>query len=87
MVGYKLPLSKHFNLDFLIAGPGAGHYTFKLNDVIPPPDEFYDDLNSALEKYSFLDFLNIDFHFKKTNLREKLILPSFRYGFSVTYSF
>jgi hypothetical protein len=87
MVGYKLPLSNHFNLDFLIAGPGAGYYTFKLKDVIPPPDEFYDDLNSALEKYSFLDFLNADFKFKETNLKEKLTLPSFRYGLSVTYSF
>ena len=24
MIGYKLAISKHFNIDFLIAGPGAG---------------------------------------------------------------
>ncbi|MFH6767204.1 DUF3575 domain-containing protein [Gaetbulibacter aquiaggeris] len=87
MIGYKLPVTNHLKIDFLIAGPGAGYFTFKLKDVIPPPDEFYDDLNSALEKYSFLDFLNADFQFKKTNLKEKLTLPSFRYGLSVTYSF
>lgn len=87
MIGYKLPLTEHFNLDFLIAGPGAGFYVFKLNDVIPPPDEFYDDLNSALEKYSFLDFLNANFEFKKTSLKEKLILPTFRYAITLSYSF
>ena len=40
MVGYQLPLSNHFNLDFIIAVPGAGYYMFKLNDKIPPTDEF-----------------------------------------------
>lgn len=87
LIGYKLPILDHLNIDFLIAGPGAGFYKFKLKDVIPPPDEFYDDLNSALEKYSFLDFLNADFKFSETNLLERLVLPSFRYGINVTYSF
>jgi len=42
MIGYKLDISKRFSIDFLIAGPGAASYKFKLKNIIPPPDEFYD---------------------------------------------
>lgn len=68
MVGYKLDISKRFSIDFLIAGPGTANYSFKLKTLIPPPDEFYDALNEALEKYSILDFLNADFEFKDHRL-------------------
>lgn len=87
MVGYKLPLSKHFSIDFLIAGPGSGSYNFKLNNSIPPPDEFYDDLNNALDEYSVLDLINADFGFNNNKLRSKFSAISFRYGISVGYSF
>lgn len=87
LVGYKLPLSKHFNIDFLIAGPGSGSYNFKLKNIIPPPDEFYDDLNEALNKYSILDLINADFKFNDNRLRSKFSALSFRYGISVGYSF
>lgn len=87
MIGYKLPVTKRISFNFLIAGPGAGFYNFKLRNVIPPPDEFYDALNNALEKYSFLDFLNADFRFEDTNLKEDLTLPVFRYGLTICYSF
>ena len=87
MVGYKLPVTKHFSIDFLIAGPGSGSYDFKLKNIIPPPDEFYDDLNNALEEYSILDFINADFKFRDNKLRSKFSALSFRYGISLGYSF
>jgi hypothetical protein len=87
MVGYKLPVGKHFYVDFLIAGPGSGSYKFKLDNRIPPPDGFYDALNEALEDYSFLDFINSDFQFNDNKLRSNFSALSFRYGISVGYAF
>lgn len=87
MVGYKLDLGKSFSIDFLIAGPGVGNYNFKLNNVIPPPDEFYDALNEALEEYSILDFINADFEFKDNKRSSSLVRPEFRYGITLGYSF
>jgi hypothetical protein len=87
MIGYKLPVSKHFYLDFLIAGPGSGSYNFKLKNIIPPPDEFYDDLNEALKKYSILDLINADFKFNNNRLRSAFSTISFRYGISLGYAF
>ncbi len=87
MVGYKLPVSKHFSIDFLIAGPGSGSYSFKLKNIIPPPDEFYDDLNNALDQYSILDLINADFKFNNNKLKSNFGAISFRYGISLGYSF
>lgn len=87
MIGYKLPVSKRFFIDFLIAGPGSGGYDFRLRNVIPPPDEFYDDLNNALDNYSILDLINADFEFRDNRLRSEFSALSFRYGISVGYSF
>ncbi len=87
MAGYKLKLSDHFNLDFLIAGPGAGSYRFKLTPVIPAPDEFWFDLNDALELYSLADLINADFEFSPQKNSDNLVLPSFRYGITLGYSF
>ncbi len=87
MVGYKLDISKRFSIDFLIAGPGAGNYNFKLKNIIPPPDEFYDALNEALEQYSLFDLLNADFKFNDNRTNDNLVLPEFRYGITFGYSF
>lgn len=87
MFGYKLPISKHFNIDFMIAGPGTGHYNFKLKNEQDLPDEFYDDLNETLENYSILDFINSDFRFSKVNRRSKFSALSFRYGIAIGYTF
>jgi hypothetical protein len=87
MIGYKLPVGKHFFIDFLIAGPGTGSYRFKLDNRIPPPDEFYDALNQALENYSIFDLINADFEFNDRNLRSNFSVVSFRYGISIGYSF
>jgi hypothetical protein len=87
MVGYKLAISKRFSIDFLIAGPGAGSYRFKLKEITPAPPEFWVDLNDALELYSLADLINADFDFSEGNSSDSLILPSFRYGITLGYSF
>lgn len=87
MIGYKLKLSSHFNLDFLIAGPGAGNYNFKLKEVTPAPAEFWIDLNDALELYTLADLINADFDFSPSKNSDSLILPSFRYGITLGYAF
>ncbi|MGB5376691.1 DUF3575 domain-containing protein [Muriicola sp.] len=87
MVGYKLNLSKRLSIDFLIAGPGAGNYNFKLKNIIPPPDEFYDALNEALKQYSIFDLLNAEFKFTDNRQNTNLLLPEFRYGITLGYSF
>lgn len=87
LVGYKLQVSSRFGIDFLIAGPGAGNYNFKLDNRIPPPDEFYDVLNEALENYSIFDLINADFEFRDNKLRQQTMLPVFRYGIALTYAF
>ncbi|NER08915.1 Protein of unknown function [Muriicola jejuensis] len=87
MVGYKLKISDRFNIDFLIAGPGASNYKFRLRNIIPPPDEFYDALNEALKEYSLFDLLNADLEFRDNKLNEKILLPEFRYGIKLSYAF
>lgn len=87
MLGYKLPLSEKFSLDFLIAGPGAGFYKFSLVNREDLPDEFYEDFNKALENYSLFDLLDGDFRFDSVNKKSKFTIPTFRYGISLGYSF
>ena len=87
MVGYKLPITKHMNIDFMIAGPGSGNYNFKLINKKDLPEEFYDDLNQALEDYSILDFINGDFRFSEVNRRSQFNAFSFRYGIALGYTF
>ena len=87
MVGYKLPVSKKFFIDFLIAGPGRGFYDFSFVNKKDLPDEFYEDFNMALENYSLFDLLDGDFRFKSINKNSKFNIFSFRYGISFGYSF
>ncbi len=87
MVGYKLAVSNRFSIDFLIAGPGAGNYKFKLEEVVPAPAGFLIDLNDALELYSLADLINADFDFSPSNKDDSLALPAFRYGITLGYSF
>jgi len=87
MIGYKLPITKRLNIDFLIAGPGSGRYNFKIKNKTDLPDEFYDDLNDALEEYSLLDFINSDFRFSQVDNRSKFSAISFRYGIAIGYTF
>lgn len=87
MVGYKLPVSKRFSVDFLIAAPGGSDHKYKLKNVTTLPDEFYDDLVEALEKYSLYDFLNTDFKWEPKKRSTRFFFPSFRYGVSISYRF
>ncbi|WP_136480614.1 DUF3575 domain-containing protein [Cognatitamlana onchidii] len=87
MVGYKLPVSKRFYIDFMIAGPGAGNYRFEFKEIVAAPDEFWIDLNDELELISIFDLINADFEFSSSNTSDSLILPSFRYGITLGYSF
>lgn len=87
MVGYKLPLSKRFSLDFLIAGPGQANYKISFINKKDLPEQFYDDLNEALNQYSFFDFLNSDFRFREADRRSNFNIYSFRYSISVGYRF
>ncbi|MFV0572879.1 MAG: DUF3575 domain-containing protein [Xanthomarina gelatinilytica] len=87
LIGYKLPVTKHINIDFMIAGPGAGNYNFELVNKKDLPEEFYEDFNEALEQYSILDFINSDFRFSEVNSRSKFSAFSFRYGIAVGYTF
>ncbi len=86
MVGYKLPLSEKFSIDFLIAGPGRGAYNISFENKKDLPDEFYDDLNEAMENYHIFDFLDGDFRFSSANRRSKFNALSLRYGISIGYS-
>jgi len=85
MVGYKLPIGKRFTIDFLIAGPGVVWHKYTMKNKEDLPDEFYDDLNEALQNY--FDSLNIEFRLSQINERVDFVLPSFRYGVSLGYSF
>jgi hypothetical protein len=87
MIGYKLQLTKRLNLDFLIAGPGSGSYKFEIKNTQDLPEEFYEDLNQALEDYSLLDIINSDFRFSQAYKRTSFSSVSFRYGIALGYTF
>ena len=89
MVGYKLPISKRFAIDFLIAGPGTGRYKFDLKNSSQerPPDQFFEDLSDALENTSLLDLIDADFDFRINNSKSKFSAVSFRYAVSLKYNF
>lgn len=87
MIGYKLQISKRFNIDFLIAGPGSGSYKFELKNTQSLPDEFFEDLNEALENYNLLDIINSDFRFSQVYNKSAFSSVSFRYGISLGFTF
>ena len=87
MVGYKLPLSKRFNLDFLIAGPGQSWHNYSIKSKLDVPDEFYDDLTEALKKYSIYDLLKSGIHFSSKNKRTTFGMPTFRYSMTLGFKF
>jgi hypothetical protein len=88
MVGYKLPLSKRFALDFLIAGPGTGNYNFSFqNKSDELPDEFFEDLNEALENFNIFDIIDSDFDFNRNRQKSEFSTLSFRYAISLKFNF
>lgn len=88
MIGYKLPVSKRFAVDFIIAGPGTARYGIDIeNKSDDLPDEFFDDLNEALEDLGILDLINADFDFKINDSSSIFNTVNFRYAISLTYNF
>jgi len=87
MIGYKLPLSKRLTLDFLIIGPGRGFHNYELKNKSDLPDEFYEDLNDALEDYYIFDIINADFKFSDLNSKTKFSVVTLRYGITLGFSF
>lgn len=87
MLGYKLAVSKRFNIDFMILGPGTSNHSYKLKNRKPVPDEFYEDLNEALKNFSVYDFINGDFNFRLKDEKTSFSTLSFRYGITVAYTF
>ena len=85
-VGYKLKIKSRCFIDFIIAGPGINHVSFKLKEKVPVPDAFYDDLSDALERYGFFDLINTDFQIKP-NQESSITLPALRYGIKFGYAF
>jgi len=87
MVGYKLALNKRFTVDFLILGPGSSRQSYKIKNKVELPEEFYDDLNEALQNFSLYDFIGSDFRFHFQDAKTDFSTLSFRYGITVGYSF
>ncbi len=87
MVGYKLPLSRRFNLDFLIAGPGQSWHSYSIERNIDVPDEFFDDLNEALKKYSLYDLVHSKIDFSSKNKKTNFGMPTFRYSMTLGFKF
>ncbi|WP_299212337.1 DUF3575 domain-containing protein [uncultured Aquimarina sp.] len=85
-IGYKLMIWERFFIDFLIAGPGISTNKIKLVEKQPIPDEFYDDVSDALSEYAVFDGLNLDFRING-NQDTDIVLPAFRYGIKLGYSF
>ena len=86
-IGYKLALNERWNFDFIIAGPGATRHSYKLTNNVDLPDEFYEDLMNALEKYSLYDWINSDFKFDIEKAKTSFLFPAFRYGLTIGYTF
>ena len=87
-VGYKLPIKKHFYIDFLIAGPGIGFNKVTIQDKQPLPLEFYavDAALAIIEEYEALDALGTDIKFNEKG-EATFTLPAFHYGIRIGYSF
>lgn len=87
MAGYKWAISDRFSINFLIVGPGAGFHNYEIENKRDLPDEFYEDLNNALDQYSLFDFIDADFKFSEVKGKTTFTAPAFRYGITLGYSF
>lgn len=90
-LGYKLPIHKHFSVDFLFAGPGLSFGTLSVNENQPLPEEFFTDAENAIRNnLSFLDPYLENIKFKGTgdlSSEADVTLPAFRYSIKIGYSF
>lgn len=86
-LGYKLMVKKQFFVDFLITGPGISFNTFELKENESIPQGFYDDLSEAISNYGIFDFMDSNFEIDANQKSETIMLPAFRYGIKIGYSF
>lgn len=87
-LGYKLPLGRRFAVDFLIAGPGTARYSFDVkNKSDELPQEFWDDLNNALDELGILEIIDSDFDFTPSNRKSAFNTINFRYAVGLTFNF
>jgi len=86
-IGYKLMIMKRFFIDFIIAGPGVSFNTFKLEEKEGIPDAFYDDVSNVIANYSVLENFDTDFEFNLEKKTGTIVLPAFRYGMKLGYTF
>lgn len=87
MIGYKLAINNRLNVDFMILGPGTSNQSYKLIPKSQIPEEFYEDLNEALENFSMFDLIHSDFRFNFKRAETRFSTFSFRYGITVGYTF
>lgn len=91
-IGYKLPISKNWFADFIIAGPGYSYNTLTLKRNQLEVPEFYQDvMDNIRDKYKEVDTFIKNSEFKKgedgSSASATFNLPAFRYGVSVGYRF
>lgn len=90
-LGYKLPISNNFYVDFLIAGPGFSAQKIKLKENKPLPDEFLVDVADALvDNFNAFEQLIENVNFEVIDIERaeaKFGLPAFRYNIRIGYSF
>lgn len=91
-IGYKLPIKKHFFIDFIIAGPGLSFNKIKIKEKQPLPLEFYvlDVGEAIVDGFTILEIVNTDINFDEidaTGGKSTFQLPAFHYGIRVGYSF
>ena len=86
-LGYKLMVKKQFLIDFLTTGPGISFNTFELKENESIPQGFYDDLSEAISNYGIFDFIDSNFEIDANQKSETIMLPAFRYGIKIGYSF
>ena len=88
--GYKLPIKKHFFVDFVILGPGYSSNSLTITKNQPLLPGFYKDAIKELKnKYDFLGQVG-DKEFKDNGDNSSTVnfgLPAFRYGINIGYSF
>jgi len=87
MIGYKLPVAKRLHLDFTILGAGAGHHRYSLQNNLALPDEFYDDIQFALQELSLYDLLQSDVRMDWKDAKANFTIPAIRYGIALGYTF
>ena len=63
------------------------HYSFLLYKLDTLPDEFFEDLNDALDNINVFDLVDADFNFNGSNSKSVFNTIAFRYAISLKLNF